>query len=134
MSTVSRKAAAIATSAVLSLAVSATAGAQPAVSAPASGDNQPRTSSTATLWLPDGKRTAVVWKTWYRNANGKYHGHYGFSSASRGVSVYAVLWTSSMTRYLPAEGKRYSYSNESTVQLFACDNDYPNGEDCTATW
>jgi hypothetical protein len=97
-------------------------------------DVQPMTPASTTLHLPDGKRTAVVWKTWHRNANGKYRGHYGFSSASKGVAVYAVLWTSDKTKYLPTEGKSYAYSNESRVQLFACYNKVPNGEDCTTTW
>ena len=73
-------------------------------------------SAGTTLRLPDGKRTAVVWKIWYKNANGKYHGHYGFSGVRHGVTVYAVLWTSDKTRYLTAEGKSYAYSDESTVQ------------------
>ncbi|TQK86248.1 hypothetical protein FB563_6360 [Streptomyces puniciscabiei] len=107
--------------------------AQAAVAAPHTAV-QPMTYRSTTLWLPDGKRTATVWKTWYRNSDGRYHGHYGFTSASHGVSVYVVLWTSDRTKYLPTEGKRYSYSDESTVQLFACDNSYPNDEDCTATW
>ncbi|MFD5761573.1 MULTISPECIES: hypothetical protein [Streptomyces] len=40
------------------------------------------TYRSTTLRLPDGKRTATVWKTWYRNSDGRYHGHYGFTAAS----------------------------------------------------
>ncbi|MBY8878950.1 hypothetical protein [Actinacidiphila acidipaludis] len=94
----------------------------------------PMTSSHTTLWLPDGKRTATVWKTWYRKSNGKYHGHYGFTSASKNVQVFVVLWTSDRTRYLATEGKSYAYTNESRVQLFACYRYTTNGRDCTATW
>ncbi|MEV6028871.1 hypothetical protein [Streptomyces sp. NPDC052036] len=95
---------------------------------------QPMTSRSTTLWLPDGRRTATVWKSWYKKSNGKYHGHYGFTSASKNVEVFAVLWTSDKTRYLPTEGKSYAYSNESNVQLFACYRYTVNDEDCTATW
>ncbi|MFI1098713.1 hypothetical protein [Streptomyces sp. NPDC020917] len=94
----------------------------------------PMTSSSTTLWLPDGRRTATVWKSWYKKSNGKYHGHYGFTSASKNVQVFVVLWTSDKTRYLATEGKRYAYTNESRVQLFACYRYTTNGQDCTATW
>lgn len=90
-----------------------------------------RTSAKKTLHLPDGKRTAHVWKTWYKKPNGKYYGHYGFTSASKRVSVYVI--TKHGTRTL-SKGRHYSYSNESYVWLFACDNDYPNGDDCTTNW
>jgi hypothetical protein len=51
------------------------------------------------------------------------------------VSVYVVLWTGGgRTRHLPTKGKSYAYSDISRVQLFACDNAYPNGEDCSTTW
>lgn len=50
------------------------------------------------------------------------------------MSVYAHLATSDKTRYLPTKGKSYPYSNESNVVLFACDNAYPNGTDCTTDW
>lgn len=95
---------------------------------------QPMTSRSTTLWLPDGRRTATVWKTWYKNSNGKYHGHYGFTSASKNVEVDVVLWTSGKTKYLATEGKSYAYTNESNVRLFACYRYTINGEDCTATW
>jgi hypothetical protein len=129
----SRKAAAVATSAVLaSVAFSGAAYAQPLAPASTSTVVQPMTSAKKTLHLPDGKRTAHVWKTWYKKSNGKYHGHYGFTSASKGVSVYVVL-SGRKTRAL-SKGKHYSYTNESYVWLFACDNAYPNGDDCTTNW
>lgn len=139
LSTLSRKTATIAAAVTLTAggfsgAAYATPVSHARPAAPAPAEVHPMTSSKTVLHLPDGKRTAHVWKTWYRKSNGKYHGHYGWTSASKRVSVYVVLWTSDKTKYLPTKGHSYAYSNQSRVQLFACDNDYPNGEDCSATW
>ncbi len=135
MNALTRMVTTAATSAMLAGATLVGTAFAPSASAasPAAGV-QPMTYASTTLHLPDGKRTAVVAKTWYKNANGKYHGHYKFSAASHGVSVYAVLWTSDKTKYLATENYAYAYANESRVQLFACYNAVANGEDCSGTW